>query len=30
MQWFERQWTDSVDFKDALVELLDASKFGTK
>ncbi len=30
MSWFERQWADSVDFKDALVELLDASKFGTK
>lgn len=28
--WFERQWADSVDFKDALIELLDASKFGTK
>jgi superfamily II DNA or RNA helicase len=28
--WFERQWGASVDFKDALVELLDASKFGTK
>lgn len=30
MEWFERQWADSVDFKDALIELLDASKFGTK
>src|SRR5229473_8588827 len=30
MGWYERQWADSVDFKDALVELLDASKFGTK
>jgi hypothetical protein len=30
MEWYERQWTDSVDFKDALVEILDASKFGTK
>lgn len=28
--WFERQWTASVDFKDALIGLLDASKFGTK
>ena len=28
--WFERQWGDSVDFKDALIELLDASKFGAK
>jgi len=30
MTWFERQWDSSVDFKDTLVELLDASKFGTK
>lgn len=30
MGWYERQWADSVDFKDALIELLDASKFGTK
>jgi hypothetical protein len=30
MGWYERQWSDSVDFKDALIELLDASKFGTK
>ncbi|HQU46835.1 MAG: hypothetical protein B7Z73_11230, partial [Planctomycetia bacterium 21-64-5] len=29
-RWFERQWADSTDFKDALIELLDASKFGTK
>jgi len=28
--WYERQWAESVDFKDALIELLDASKFGTK
>jgi hypothetical protein len=28
--WFERQWSDSVDFKEELIELLDASKFGTK
>jgi SNF2 family DNA or RNA helicase len=28
--WFERQWSGSIDFKDALIELLDASKFGTK
>ncbi len=27
-QWFERHWADSVDFKDELIELLDASKFG--
>jgi superfamily II DNA or RNA helicase/HKD family nuclease len=30
MSWYERQWADSVDFKDDLIELLDASKFGTK
>ena len=30
MDWYERQWADSVDFKDDLIELLDASKFGTK
>lgn len=30
MQWFERQWAESVDFKEELIELLDASKFGTK
>ncbi len=30
MSWYERQWADSVDFKEHLVELLDASKFGTK
>ena len=30
MRWYERQWADSVDFKDDLIELLDASKFGTK
>ncbi len=29
-EWFERQWSDSVDFKNELIELLDASKFGTK
>jgi superfamily II DNA or RNA helicase len=28
--WYERQWADSVDFKDELIEMLDASKFGTK
>ena len=27
-RWFERQWADSADFKDALIELLDTSKFG--
>lgn len=29
-RWYERQWGDAVDFKDDLVDLLDASKFGTK
>lgn len=28
--WFERQWSASRDFKGDLVELLDASKFGTR
>lgn len=28
--WFKRQWDASTDFKDALIELLDASKFGGK
>jgi hypothetical protein len=30
MGWYEQHWADSVDFKDDLIELLDASKFGTK
>jgi SNF2 family DNA or RNA helicase len=30
MGWYERLWADSVDFKEELIELLDASKFGTK
>src|SRR5438477_3393473 len=30
MTWYERQWADAVDFKADLIELLDASKFGTK
>src|SRR5438132_823893 len=30
MGWYERQWADSANFKDELIELLDASKFGTK
>jgi superfamily II DNA or RNA helicase len=30
MQWFERQWAQSVDFKADLIELLDSSKFGAK
>jgi superfamily II DNA or RNA helicase/HKD family nuclease len=29
MEWYERQWGDSTDFKGDLIELLDASKFGT-
>ena len=29
-RWFRRQWDASDDFKDALIELLDASKFGQK
>jgi superfamily II DNA or RNA helicase len=29
-RWFERQWGDAVDFKAELIDLLDASKFGTK
>jgi superfamily II DNA or RNA helicase len=28
--WFERVWAESADFKDELIELLDASKFGAK
>lgn len=28
--WYERQWADAIDFKEQLIELLDASKFGTK
>jgi hypothetical protein len=30
MRWYERVWAESVDFKDGLIELLDASKFGSK
>src|SRR5207302_7896299 len=30
MGWYERQWAEAVDFKDELIELLDASKFGTR
>ncbi|MBW3539976.1 MAG: helicase [Planctomycetes bacterium] len=30
MRWFEKEWTQSTDFKDALIELFDSSKFGTK
>jgi SNF2 family DNA or RNA helicase len=28
--WYERQWADGVDFKQELISLLDASKFGAK
>ena len=27
-QWYERQWNDAADFKQELIEVLDASKFG--
>jgi len=27
-RWFDRQWAESVDFKDDLIDLIDASKFG--
>jgi superfamily II DNA or RNA helicase len=30
MRWYEEQWAESVDFKADLIELIDASKFGTK
>lgn len=30
MRWYEEQWSESVDFKADLIELIDASKFGTK
>lgn len=29
-EWYERQWNDGQDFKEQLIELLDASKFGQK
>jgi superfamily II DNA or RNA helicase len=28
--WYERQWTDGIDFKQEMISLLDASKFGAK
>lgn len=28
--WYERQWADGIDFKQNLIALLDASKFGQK
>lgn len=30
MRWYESQWDESSDFKQELIDLLDASKFGTK
>jgi SNF2 family DNA or RNA helicase len=30
MNWYEQHWETSSDFKETLIELLDASKFGTK
>ena len=29
-QWFQQQWDESVDFKEELIEILNASKFGEK
>src|SRR5258706_7821232 len=29
-QWYERQWEAARDFKDELIDLIDASKFGRK
>lgn len=29
-QWFEQQWQDAEDYKEKFIELLDASKFGSK
>lgn len=29
-RWYEAQWADARDFKQQLIELLDASKFGAK
>ena len=28
VEWYERQWADSREFKDELIDLLDTSKFG--
>jgi PLD-like domain len=30
MTWYEGRWSESIDFKNELIELLDASKFGGK
>lgn len=29
-QWFEQQWQDAEDYKEKFIELLEASKFGSK
>ncbi len=29
-EWYERQWEDSLDFKENLIDLLNSSKFGQK
>jgi superfamily II DNA or RNA helicase len=29
-EWFEKLWTEATDFKQELITILDASKFGTK
>src|SRR5439155_7270794 len=29
-EWYERQWAAARDFKEELIDLLDASKFGRK
>jgi len=30
MAWYEDRWAESIDFKNDLIDLLDASKFGSK
>jgi SNF2 family DNA or RNA helicase len=30
MEWYERQWAESADYKDQFIDLLDSSKFGKK
>ncbi|MDL1879018.1 helicase, partial [Cytophagia bacterium CHB2] len=30
VEWFEREWGEANDFKEPLIEILDASKFGKK
>lgn len=29
-EWFERMWSESIDFKEEFLSIFDASKFGTK